>query len=337
MDRRAIDGFDRERSATEVLAKTFELYGRYPLLFPALAAGVVIPYVLIVYLVTGDAPYGHQHLGVLAGLFLPLSQVALIRPLVSALHVHAVQDVTEGGDPRFGSVVRRGLVVLPVVTVAVVVAWVGTMLGLILLIVPGVLLWLRWVVVAQVAALEGGSWTDALKRSADLTERNYLHIIGVSILSLLATGVPSFLIGVPLRHTHTTVATFAAGTAIQILVFSFGALNTAVLYFDLEARLRASVEKALGKTAPPEAKPPSSSSGRVVEPTGHPLDPTSYSDEDRPAGWYVIPETPWSMRYWAADGKGEWSSRKAKTPKDVREGWRDTRWIRDPAPGDESA
>jgi hypothetical protein len=336
MDRRTIDGFERERSATEVLAKTLELYLRYPLLFLALGAGVVIPYVLVVYLVTGDAPYGHQYLGSFAALLLPLAQVALVRPLVSALHVHAVQDVAEGEDPRFGDVARRGLVVLPVVTVAVVVTWVGATLGLILLVVPGVLLWLRWTVVAQTAALEGGSWIEALKRSADLTERNYLHILGVTILCLLVTGVPSSLLAIPLRHTHTTVATFAAGAALQILVISFNALNTGVLYFDLKARLQRSVEQALGRPVPAGGEP-TGFSGRAVEPTGHPLDPTSYTDEDRPAGWYVVPDSPWHMRYWAADGTGEWSKRKAKTPKDVREGWRDTRWIRDDAPGEEPA
>jgi Protein of unknown function (DUF2510) len=66
--------------------------------------------------------------------------------------------------------------------------------------------------------------------------------------------------------------------------------------------------------------------GSVVEPTGHPLDPSSYSDEDRPPGWYVIPDSPWKMRYWAADGTPTWGKRKAKTPKKVLAEWRDTRW-----------
>jgi hypothetical protein len=324
---------ERERSASDLLSLTFDLYRRYPLLFPTLAAGVVVPYLLIVLLLTGKGPLQTGATGVAAQI-LPLLDVILVGPLISALHVHAVRDIAEGREPRLGEVARRGVTCLPRVSAVVVVSFIGTVLGFVALIVPGILLIARWSVSAQTAALEGGGWKRSLKGSAERTRGNYLHVLGL----LLLVGLLSTIIWTPLflhlKHTDTTVLTFLLGVVLRTLLASFGALASAVLYFELKAR-----EAGAGpEPTPPLDQPsPTGSSGVVVQPTGHPLDPASYSDEDRPAGWYVIPETPWSMRYWAADGKGEWSSRKAKTPKDVREGWRDTRWTRDPAPGEESA
>jgi hypothetical protein len=93
---------------------------------------------------------------------------------------------------------------------------------------------------------------------------------------------------------------------------SFTALATALLYFDLTAHTR--------EAGVPE--PFRTVSGRDVPPTGHPFDPTSWSDEDRPRGWYVDPEEPSRMRYWGADGAGEWSTRTAKTPRATLAEWR---------------
>jgi hypothetical protein len=120
------------------------------------------------------------------------------------------------------------------------------------------------------------------------------------------------------NHPSTTVASFVAGTALQTIVRSFTALATALLYFELTARSRTKAESA-ARTE--EAEPEWD-----VPPTGHPLDPNSWSDKDRPPGWYVDPNSPWVMRYWAADGTPTWSKRSTKTPRDVL-----AKWKKDPA------
>jgi hypothetical protein len=106
---------------------------------------------------------------------------------------------------------------------------------------------------------------------------------------------------------------------LQTVVRSFTALATALLYFDLTARSRTKAGSAAHEKAPPDPE-------WDVPPTGHPLDPNSWSDEDRPPGWYVDPNSPWVMRYWAADGTPTWSKRSTKTPRDVL-----AKWKKDPA------
>lgn len=316
MDGPPILEIERPRSAFDLLGATIDLYRRYPGLFPALAFGVVVPYEVIVLLATGRGPLGGQtSFG--TGLLLLAIESFLITPLVSALHVHAVDDVREGHDPTIGSVARRGLLTVPVVVAAAIISSLGIALGFLALVVPGIFLTLRWAVVAQAAALEGESWVDALRRSRELTDKNYLHILGLVLLIGLIGGGVTYAVGIPFSNSHVTALSFIVGVTVVIFVRSFSALATALLYFDLKARLR------LAPAAGSAREESEAFSRRAVPPTGHPLDPASWSDDDRPRGWYVDPEKPEQMRYWLADGAGVWSRRRAKTPKATLAEWKE--------------
>ncbi|MCW2980084.1 MAG: hypothetical protein JWO14_1811 [Solirubrobacterales bacterium] len=310
---------ERERSAPELVSTTFSVYQRFPLLFLILAAGVVVPYELIVLAVTGAGPLSLREVSGTTSLILDVIDMFLIGPLISALHVHAVQEIRDGTQPRLASVASKAVTVLPVVIAAVIISWLGIILGFVALIVPGILLSLRWAVVAQSAALERGSWTDALRRSSELTRKNYWHVFGLLFLVGVISAVVTYGLVRAFGHPSTTVASFVAGTALQTVVRSFTALATALLYFDLTARSRTMAGSAADEKAPPDPE-------WDVPPTGHPLDPNSWSDEDRPPGWYVDPNSPWVMRYWAADGTPTWSKRSTKTPRDVL-----AKWKKDPA------
>jgi hypothetical protein len=248
---------------------TFALYRRYPLLFLVLAATVIVPYEAIVLVASGVGQFEQSSLGAGVGLWLTLTDLALVGPLVSALHVHAVREVREGGDPKLIPIARQGLKVLPVVAAVSIVSWLGILAGFLALIVPGVYLMLRWFVVAQTAAIEGGGWLAALRRGADLTEGHYGHVFVFFIYITVIVTVPVLLGGLGFGDDSTTAASFLVGLAVQVLAYSFGALATALLYFDLRAR-RAAV-----------AVPPPTVEGDAVQgppPRGQSLDPEA---EDR--------------------------------------------------------
>jgi hypothetical protein len=233
----AID-LGRERSALEILRTALVMYRRYPLLFATLAVGVIAPYELVRLAVTGVGPLGSGKSGDEGTLLLfELIYYVLVGPLISALHVHAVIDIGGGRRPRIGPVALRGLGVLAVVVAAEIVAGVLIGLGFIALIVPGIVLSLRWSVVAQTAAVDHDGWMPALRRSAQLTAGHYWHIFRV----LLAIGFLTFLIaaitGALVGGGHdTSVVSVLIGIVLYTLVASFGALTLAVLYFDLRAR-----------------------------------------------------------------------------------------------------
>jgi len=100
----AID-LGRERSVGEILRSALDMYRRYPLLFATLAVGVIAPYELARLAVTGDGPLGSGGSGN-AGMLIVFELVyyALVGPLISALHVHAVIEIGAGRGAGRGSV-----------------------------------------------------------------------------------------------------------------------------------------------------------------------------------------------------------------------------------------
>ncbi len=296
------------QSAHQLVIGTFGLYRRYPLLFLVLAAGVLVPYELIVLALTGSGPLGRGSLSPVATVLVTLADWTLVTPLISALHVHAVGEVREGGIPRLAPVARQGLKVLPVVAAASVISWLGIVLGFAALIVPGVLLLLRWFVVAQAAAIEHEGWLPALRRSGELTNDRYGHIlVFVVYLSVIVT-LPVFLVGLGLGDDPSGAA-LVVGLFVQVVTWSFGALATALLYYDLRVRREYALATGLPGTGPP--------------PTSHSWDPRNYSSQDRPKGWYVDPRSPNRMRYWDAADPPDWSDATARTPRKIRRSWKE--------------
>lgn len=229
---------ERERSVAEIIGEALDIYQEYPLLFLTLALGVIGPYELAVLAVTGQGPLAgaaHQNLGVYY--LLVLLDTAMVGPLVSALHIHAVVDIGAGRRPRLGAVALRALRVLPVVVAAVIMSTIGIALGFLALIIPGILLALRWAVVAQVAAVEPGGWLPSLRRSRELTRERYGHIFGLLLIAgLLNGGILFGAQAIPLGST-AGAASVAVGIAARTITASFSALTLALLYFDLRARL----------------------------------------------------------------------------------------------------
>lgn len=304
-----------------MLSTAFALYSRVPILFLTFAAIVVVPYELIVLAITGAGPLAQGHLGFFGSKGLLIADSFIVTPLISALHVHAVREIGAGGRPTFAATVRRSLPRLPVVAVAAGVSGVLIGIGTLAFLIPGLLVLMIWPVVAQAAALESGSWIDALRRSFDLTRGHRWHGFGLIASAGVIASLPWVVVFQALGHTNTTAGSFLAGTAVQVILQSFEALATGLLYFDLVARER------VGAPTPPQFRQPAPAAAAAaivpVRPIGHPADAPSWSDDDRPAGWYIDPEAPKRMRYWATNGPGTgvWTGHSAKTPKRTRTEW----------------
>lgn len=220
------------RTIGQILKAALQLYARLPLLFIFLAGIVVVPFEIVVVLLA----QGKGGLSVSTNLVVRLVQLALIDPFIAALQVQVLLSLASAERPRIADVIRRGLAVLAVVAAAEIIAGIGIAIGALFFIIPGVILAIRWAVVAQVAAVERTDWPTALRRSAQLARQNYWRILAVVAIVTVLNQIPADVTG-----TAKQLGLTIAGMILALLVYSFGTLLTSFLYFDLRARESAPV------------------------------------------------------------------------------------------------
>jgi hypothetical protein len=227
-----------ERSLAQLLGLAVDLYRRYPLYFMLLAIGVVLPYDLAVLAAAHRGPFGGSDRGF--ELFVPANaaHLLLIAPLISALLARAVFVLSEGRTLDLQQITIYGLRVLPTVIVTQVICYLGIGLATVFLIIPGILLGLRWCVVSPVVALENEGSFGAMGRSGRLAAGHYWRIFRLTImvegmLVAVAFGVHALPLG-----GNSSVVMMVLEVIVQIAMACYVALCLTVLYFDLWARYK---------------------------------------------------------------------------------------------------
>ena len=196
-----------------------------------LAGIIVVPYELITVLVNRGG-----HVSTSTELILLLADLALVNPFISALEMQALIDVGEGRRPQIPDVIRRGVLVLPVVAAAEIVAGLSELVGFLIFVIPGIFLAVRLAVAAPVAASERTNWPGAIRRSMWLTRGNFWRVLGVLAIQGLLTYLVALIVG-----NGSAVAAVIVGLALAVLAQSFCTLLINLLYFDLRARASAAV------------------------------------------------------------------------------------------------
>jgi hypothetical protein len=149
-----------------------------------------------------------------------------------------VADQSRRGDVS----IRRALedtrhVLLKLIAVSVIVeVLVG--LGLLLFIVPGVLLAVRWAVVAPTASFERVWARRAMRRSRELT-RGHFRLVLLTAIAMLVVEQIASTVGDSLGgelFADDTVGRVIGDVAGDLLVGPFAGLVTAILYFGLSGR-----------------------------------------------------------------------------------------------------
>ena len=125
---------------------------------------------------------------------------------------------------------------------AVLLAAAGIALGL-LLIVPGIYLFVRWYFVPQAVVLEGARNAGALRASSRLVAGAWWRTFGLVVLVNLLVLLIIFLLGAPFTALADTTDRAIGALSGQIVVTSvtqpFIALFSTFLYYDLRERKRA--------------------------------------------------------------------------------------------------
>lgn len=110
--------------------------------------------------------------------------------------IYALMKVLETGQtPGVHESYRWGLNKLVKLSICALITGVLTALGYMLCIIPGIIVSLSLVVVYPVAVLEGGSVSEVLSRSMDMTRGHRLQILGAWIVLGLIIAIPSLAVG----------------------------------------------------------------------------------------------------------------------------------------------
>lgn len=140
----------------------------------------------------------------------------------------------------FGSAAGRGFRVLPANLAMIVILSLAVMVGFLLLVIPGVMLLLRWSVAIPALVVERTGVLGSLGRSRDLTQGHRWAILGFLLVLALIDFVVFGLIGFGGGLLAATLAGSGAAPLVQVvtvavnaMLSAFNGAATAALYFEL--------------------------------------------------------------------------------------------------------
>jgi hypothetical protein len=238
---------ERPRDAGALLRDSLVVYIRHFWTFLALGLLVVVPAELVVGGIGMEQlTAGYDESPSFAEMAIPGAvSYLVVAPLITAICVYALQSVAAGGAPGAGEAVVKGFESFSPIFFAVVLAALGTLLGLLLLILPGIYLFVRWYFVPQAVVLGEARGAGALRTRGRLVEGSWWRTLGLIALVSLIAVVIALLIASPFdaaaesadRALWTLIGEIVASAVTQ----PFAALYSTLLYFDLKARKRAAL------------------------------------------------------------------------------------------------
>jgi hypothetical protein len=200
---------DRNVSIGRVLSRAFATMGSNPLtVFGISFVFGALPRVALNYLAQ---TLGYSQQNYLSGAITPLfyfsiaAGITLFSIFSSMLTQGALVRATiahsEGREASFGESAMAGLrVVLPLLLLGILFS-LGLMLGFVLLIVPGIFLYLMWAVAAPALVEERTGVFGAFNRSSYLTKGARWHILALGLVMVLIYLIFSAVIGATLVLT----------------------------------------------------------------------------------------------------------------------------------------
>jgi hypothetical protein len=219
---------DRSVSIGRIFSRGFGTIASNPVatLGIAFAFGAV-PSVLLSYGMQNLRMEGLDYFGVLATIALSIASVVvsiLLGMITQGALVRATVAHSEGRKASFGESAMAGLTVAVPLFLVGLLSGLGIILGLILLVVPGIILYVMWSVAAPALVEERLGPVEALGRSRDLTRGARWKVFGLSLVVLVVYWLISIVVGVLMVIWYGGMTDFARlatqGLPLAYLLFS---------------------------------------------------------------------------------------------------------------------
>jgi hypothetical protein len=170
----------------------------------------------------------------------PLARlVALCLGLVGALLVQGalievVRDLHEGREVRsVGAVYSSTRGRLGTLLGASILYGLGVVIGLFLLLVPGLIAVARWSLIVPLVMIEGLGWRDAFARSSALVKGQTGRVLVVNLLSNILSAIASVALAAVFIGLPRFFSVWIGGAIAGAIVAPFGAHVLTVLYYKL--------------------------------------------------------------------------------------------------------
>jgi hypothetical protein len=168
------------------------------------------------------------YVGLFAGVLVSL----VLSSLLSSSLIRATIEDLSGKHPQMGDCIKTALaVLLPAIGVGIL-AGLGVVDGLIVNIVAGIILWLRWVLAIPVLVQERVGVTGSMGRSAQLTAGSRWQLFGLFLILIIAGLAIQWVIGKVLPGPGTLIGTIIA-VLVQSIISMVVSTATAVSYVEL--------------------------------------------------------------------------------------------------------
>jgi hypothetical protein len=154
--------------------------------------------------------------------------------LLQATLVKAVQDVRDGRvDMSIGETVRAAVPYLGSVALASILAGIAIVIGLILIIVPGLFLITIWAVIVPVIVIEGAGALDSFGRSHQLVRGRGWHVFGTLVLVYVILLVVNLVLGLIFTALPHVLGAGLSSVIAGTLIAPFLALVVTLVYYRL--------------------------------------------------------------------------------------------------------
>lgn len=242
----------RQMGIGELIDAAIKLYRHKWKLLIAIVALVLVPFHFVEAYMTrvipgafGEAPTVSPDAidtAVVASIALGVAGFVLVQPFLVAAVARAATDLYLGEPVSVGSTYRFALPKIPAVLWISIIVALATMLGFILLVIPGIIVMVRTSFAWIALVVEGTRGTKAVRRSWRLSKGNFWRVLATLFLATLIGGILGAILSIPGEIVAGALGpqgwpVRALGNSFASIVTTpFITLVTVLLYFDLRIR-----------------------------------------------------------------------------------------------------